>query len=213
MPTNLPLQITDLAHQYGQKTIFNKVNVELKRGECIALIGKSGCGKSTLLRDIAGLATPCSGQIHIDGNLVFSKNKSIPTENRKVGMLFQDYALFPTMNVRQNIGFGLYGKTKSEIANRVDSLLQLTELKNWAHHYPHQLSGGQQQRTALARAIAPKPKLLLLDEPFANIDTRLRTQLSNSIRMALSHEKIAAIMVTHDRNDAFALNLHRKFKK
>lgn len=205
MPTTTPLQIKNLAHSYGSLTIFSQVNLTLGQGECVVLLGKSGCGKSTLLRDIAGLTTPKEGQIQIDKQVVFDKDSrySLPTEKRQVGMLFQDYALFPTMTVQQNIAFGLHNQPNTN--TRVRELLRLTELEALENRYPHQLSGGQQQRTALARALAPKPKLLLLDEPFANIDARLRAQLGNAIRRAIEYEKIAAIMVTHDRNDAFSL--------
>ena len=200
-----PLLIKNLLHKYGNKIIFSSVNLELSQGECVVLLGKSGCGKSTLLRDVAGLSTPESGHIKIADQMVFdgSKKYSKPTEKRQVGMLFQDYALFPTMTVKQNIAFGLHNQSNQQ--QRVLELLKLTELESLANRYPHQLSGGQQQRTALARALAPRPNLILLDEPFANIDARLRNQLGNAIRRAITSEKVSAIMVTHDRNDAFSL--------
>ena len=200
------LQIQDLAHHYEQKCIFSDIDLHLAKGECVALLGASGCGKSTLLRDIAGLSIPSAGTIHIHEQLVWSRGHSTPIQQRQIGLVFQDYALFPGHNVRQNIAFGLHKLSAQQQHQLVNSWLQRMNLEHRAQHLPSQLSGGQQQRVALARALAPQPKLLLLDEPFANIDSALRQQLGYLVRETLQDEGVSALLVTHDRQDALAFS-------
>jgi len=196
-----PLIIKNLECRFEDTSVFTNVNLEVAPGELIAVLGASGCGKTTLLRCIAGLMTPKSGEIVIGGELVASNGKTIiPIEQRGIGLVFQDYALFPYLSVRENIGFGL---SKPD-ADRVDSLLELTGIRDLANRRPNELSGGQQQRVALARSLAPNPHLLLLDEPFANVDTSRRTRIGQSLVDTLTAENKAGLFVTHDQNDAMA---------
>ncbi|MFA6038209.1 MAG: ABC transporter ATP-binding protein [Legionellales bacterium] len=198
-----PLIITNLSCEY-QQPVFDQLNLTVYPGEFMAIFGPSGCGKSTLLRAITGLIAPQSGEINIAGLTVFCDGKNIiPVEKRKVGLVFQDYALFPFQTVAENIGFGL--EKSAHKSARVAELLTLINMTHLAERLPSQLSGGQQQRVALARALAPKPKLLLLDEPFANVDITLRQQLISALQQLVKHENVSVIFVTHDRNEAFAL--------
>jgi iron(III) transport system ATP-binding protein len=192
--------IKNLSHQFGNKTIYKDINFDIEQGECVALLGESGCGKTTLLRSIAGLETPSSGEIHIDNNIVFSDRIVVKTAKRGVGLVFQEYALFPQLTVTENISFGM------QDSNRLRYLLKLIDMEDHADRLPHQLSGGQQQRVAIARALAPRPKMLLLDEPFANIDSHRRMDLGTEIRRILSNEGTSALFVTHDQTDALSLS-------
>ena len=196
-------RVVNLSHRYGNRWIFKHLSLEIKQGECLALLGESGCGKTTLLRNIAGLEKGEGGEIKLGDQLVYSDTSLfVPTAQRGIGLVFQDYALFPSQTVQQNIAFGI----SSQQQDRIQYLLDLIGLTSHANHYPHQLSGGQQQRVALARALAPKPKLLLLDEPFANIDAHRRMELGEELRRILSREQTSALFVTHDQNDALSLS-------
>ena len=199
------LRVAQLSHQYGKNTVFQSVSLSLEQGQCMAILGPSGCGKTTLIRGIAGLITPTTGQIQIHGETVVQNGKSLvgPAE-RGVSMVFQDYALFPSMTVAQNVAFGIQDQPDSE--SRVQRLLKLAEIESLADRFPAQLSGGQQQRVALLRALAPRPKLLLLDEPFANVDSHLKQQLGAALRRILAHEGASAIFITHDQSDALSLS-------
>ena len=165
--------------------------------ELLALVGPSGCGKSTLLRSIAGLE-PADGQVLLDGVDV----SALPTERRRIGLVFQDHALFPHLRVAQNLTFGVRHLSRRERAVLVDELLELVRLPGLAKRYPHELSGGEQQRIALARALAPQPPVVLLDEPFANLDASLRDSLRSDVITALRERRTSAILVTHDRDEA-----------
>lgn len=199
--SNSPLVISGLSCAYQQQLILDDIHLEVKKGEFMAILGPSGCGKSTLLRLISGLAIAHQGKIEIAGKTVSENGVNlIPVEKRNVGLVFQDYALFPFQTVRENIGFGI-----NHNRARVDELLSLIHMTHLADRLPCQLSGGQQQRVALARALAPRPPLLLLDEPFANVDTTLRQQLIRALQQLVAHEHTSVILVTHDRNEAFAL--------
>ncbi|HLF67495.1 MAG TPA: ABC transporter ATP-binding protein [Gammaproteobacteria bacterium] len=201
MSNSSPLMINDLSCAYHDQPILDNIHLEVKPGEFMAILGPSGCGKSTLLRLISGLASAREGEIHIAGTTVVKNGLNIiPVEKRNVGLVFQDYALFPFQTVRENIGFGIRNNRA-----RVDELLKLIHMSHLADRLPYQLSGGQQQRVALARALAPRPPLLLLDEPFANVDTTLRQQLIRALQQLVAHENTSVILVTHDRNEAFAL--------
>ena len=196
-----PLVINNLACRFENTSVFENINLVVEPGELIAVLGASGCGKTTLLRCIAGLMTPQEGQILIGGETVANNGRIlVPIEQRGIGLVFQDYALFPYQNVRENVGFGLSASNP----NRVDSLLELTGIFDLAERKPSELSGGQQQRVALARALAPNPHLLLLDEPFANVDTLRRTQIGQNLVATLAAENRAGLFVTHDQNDAMA---------
>ncbi len=180
----------------------NNLDLQIDEGELVALLGPSGCGKTTTLRLIAGFETPDAGSIYISGDLVAGEHHVVPPERRSIGMVFQDYALFPHLTVTKNIAFGLRGVDKQVRRERLSELLELTGLANFADRLPHELSGGQQQRVALARSLAPKPKLILLDEPFSNLDTEMRLQMRVEVRDLLKSLGTTAILVTHDQQEA-----------
>jgi iron(III) transport system ATP-binding protein len=200
------LRIDDITCRYGDKEVLRDLSFEVDQGSIACLLGASGCGKTTALRAIAGLEPIHSGSIQLAGTTLSTPALCLPPEQRQVGMVFQDYALFPHLTVRANIAFGLHGLSKREQDERCDQLLALIRLEDYADVYPHQLSGGQQQRIALARALAPRPKLLLLDEPFSNLDTELRRALSLEVRDILRQHQTTAILVTHDQNEAFTMS-------
>lgn len=199
------LSLSGVSLGYGQEMVVHDVTFAMQPGELGCLLGPSGCGKSTLLRAIAGFEPIAQGQIFLGGVEVASRIQHRPPEQRRVAMVFQDLALFPHMTIAQNIAFGLDGWSAQAKQARVEQLLALVGLPELAKRYPHELSGGQQQRIALARAMAPKPELLLLDEPFSSLDTELREELAEQVRDILKHEGICALMVTHDQMEAFAM--------
>jgi iron(III) transport system ATP-binding protein len=167
------------------------------------VVGPSGGGKSTLLRLIAGLETPARGTITIDGKLVSSPTHQVPPENRNVGMVFQDLALFPHLNVAGNLGFGLKTRGRSQAeADRIRTLLEVFEIQHLANRSPHELSGGQRQRVAIARSLAPNPALLMLDEPFAGLDPELRNRLLHRLKQILDQSQTTLVFVTHHRDEA-----------
>jgi ABC-type spermidine/putrescine transport systems, ATPase components len=200
------LRIDSITCRYGDKEVLRDLSFEVEQGHIACLLGASGCGKTTALRAIAGLEPIHSGSIQLAGLTLSTPTHNLPPEKRQVGMVFQDYALFPHLTVRENIAFGLHGLSKHEQNERTAQLLALIRLEEYAALYPHQLSGGQQQRIALARALAPRPKLLLLDEPFSNLDTELRRALSLEVRDILRKHQTTAILVTHDQNEAFTMS-------
>jgi iron(III) transport system ATP-binding protein len=197
---NLQVQYPDRPHPSA-----DAVNLRLQAGEVGVLIGPSGCGKTTLLRAVAGLEPVTRGEIRLAGQLVSSANTRVPPESRRIGMVFQDYALFPHLSVQDNVRFGLHHQTRDEQQRRVREVLDLVGLVSSAGRYPHELSGGQQQRVALARALAPAPQLLLLDEPFSNLDVELRERLALEVRGILKQANTTALFVTHDQMEAFAI--------
>ncbi|MBA4256222.1 MAG: ABC transporter ATP-binding protein [Polaromonas sp.] len=181
------------------------VTLGLAAGEIGVLIGPSGCGKTTLLRAVAGLERATAGSIAMARQVVSAPDTHVPAELRRIGMVFQDYALFPHLDVAANVGFGLAHLPKAERTARVDEVLALVGLAHLQTRYPHELSGGQQQRVALARALAPRPRLLLLDEPFSNLDVDLRERLAHEVRGILKAAGATALFVTHDQLEAFAI--------
>ena len=203
MPCKLEIREIDLS--YDGKPVVQNFSMQLAENRIGCLLGPSGCGKTTVLRTIAGFEQPDGGTILIDGRRVSDPKRHLPPEQRHIGMVFQDFSLFPNMSVADNIRFGLRGWPRKEQRQRVDELLDLVSLGDRARAYPHQLSGGQQQRVALARAMAPRPALLLLDEPFSSLDVELREQLAREVRTILHEENITAILVTHDQHEAFAM--------
>ncbi len=201
---NILLDLQEVSQHYGSKTVINNLSMSLQQGQIGCLLGPSGCGKTTILRCIAGFESVSAGQILLAGRRVSSSDEHLATEKRQIGMVFQDYALFPHLTAIDNIGFGLKGPRQQNQA-RCEELLTLIGLHDIAGLYPHQLSGGQQQRVALARALAPRPALLLLDEPFSNLDVELRERLCFQVRDILKREGTTALMVTHDQHEAFAV--------
>lgn len=181
------------------------VSFGLAAGDIGVLIGPSGCGKTTLMRAVAGLERVAAGEIRVEGQVLGSASVHVPAENRRIGMVFQDYALFPHLDVGGNIAFGLHELPRSQRAARVTEVLELVGLPGTERRFPHELSGGQQQRVALARALAPRPRLLLLDEPFSNLDVDLRERLAHEIRAILKAAHATALFVTHDQLEAFAI--------
>jgi iron(III) transport system ATP-binding protein len=201
------LELEQLCVQYPGQThpAVHQVNFGLMAGQIGVLIGPSGCGKTTLLRTIAGLESVQAGSISLSGKMVSSPGQSVPPEQRHMGMVFQDYALFPHLNVGKNVAFGIHDWPADQRQARVAEVLGLVGLGEQIHRFPHELSGGQQQRVALARALAPKPKLLLLDEPFSNLDVDLRERLAQELRAILKEAGATALFVTHDQFEAFAV--------
>jgi iron(III) transport system ATP-binding protein len=184
--------------------VLNDINLSLKKGEIVAIVGESGSGKTTLTRLISGLETPNSGLIKVNNTIVNSDSIFIAPEKRNIGMVFQDYALFPHLTVGKNIAYGLSKFEDKE--QRILEVLALVNMTTYINRYPHQLSGGQQQRVALARALAPKPEILILDEPFSNLDVMLRIQLRDEIFDIIRKANVTAIFVTHDTQDAIAIS-------
>jgi len=199
------LELTNLHASHHKQAVLNGITLTMSAGEIGCLLGPSGCGKTTLLRCIAGLHDLSKGKIVLNENTLSTPNNLVATEARKIGMVFQDYALFPHMTIYENIGFGIEKLTIKQKSERIKELLDLVGLPGIEQRYPHQLSGGQQQRIALARALAPKPNFLLLDEPFSGLDIELRESLAKEVRSILKQEGIGALMVTHNQNEAFAM--------
>jgi len=199
------LVLRGVSQSYGVQKVIRDLSFTLKKGDIGCLLGASGCGKTTALRCIAGFEPVQSGQIHIGGELVSQPGWSLAAEKRRIGMVFQDYALFTHLSVAQNVSFGLRDLPKVQAQARVAELLELVGLAPQAGQYPHQLSGGQQQRVALARALAPRPRLILMDEPFSNLDVELRERLSLEVRDIFKREATTALIVTHDQHEAFSL--------
>ncbi len=202
---NTELTLKDVAVGYNGHAVIEGVCFTLQAGEIGCLLGPSGCGKTSLLRAIAGFEQISRGEIVLRNRIVSQPGKNVATEQRRVGLVFQDFALFPHLTIAQNVAFGLRHLSIKERKHRVLELLQLVNLKNLHDTHPHQLSGGQQQRIALIRAMAPCPDILLMDEPFSSMDTELREQLSSEVRNLLKHDGITAILVTHDQHEAFAM--------
>jgi len=201
----MQLEVRDLTVAYGGKPVVAGVSFALQEGTIGCLLGPSGCGKTTLLRAIAGFEPVTAGEIWLHGRRVSSPGETLAPERRRVGMVFQDFALFPHLTVAGNIGFGLRPVSRAERERRTEELLELVGMTDAARRYPHQLSGGMQQRVALARAMAPRPEVLLLDEPFSSMDAELREGLAREVRELLRRDGITAILVTHDQLEAFAM--------
>lgn len=203
------LDIKDISLAYntpeGPKTVVNHLDLKVDKGHIGCLLGASGCGKTTVLRAIAGFEPLRAGTIHLNKQLLSSEDFTLVPEKRQVGMMFQDYALFPHLTIEKNIGFGLRKRDKNVRIERIEEMLELVGLEDLGKRYPHELSGGQQQRVALARALAPEPSLLLLDEPFSNLDVDTRERLAFEVREILQKTGLTAILVTHNQAEAFAI--------
>ncbi|MFS0728050.1 ABC transporter ATP-binding protein [Paenibacillus sp. 1P07SE] len=201
------LVIQGLTYRYERQRprILENVSMTMNHGEIVGILGASGSGKSTLLRLIAGLETPEQGEIRLGDRLLSGAQTELAPAERNVGMVFQDYALFPHLKVADNIAFGLHRLSRSERRSRVAEMLELTRMAEYARRYPHELSGGQQQRVALARALAPGPELLLMDEPFSSLDTALKQSIRSELRAILQSSGISCLLVSHDEEDVAAI--------
>ncbi len=199
------LDIREIACRYHGHTVVRQLSFHANRGQIVCLLGPSGCGKTTVLRAIAGLEPVTAGEILLEGRLLSRRGFMVPPHKRGLGMVFQDYALFPHLTVLENIGFGIRNRSRRERDAQAMQLLETVGLAGYGKRYPHELSGGQQQRVALARALAADPKLMLLDEPFSNLDIDLRERLGMEIRELLLERGITTVLVTHDQHEAFAL--------
>ena len=202
------LRVRGLEKRYGDVEVLRGIDLDVERGEFLALLGPSGCGKTTALRVVAGFERPHAGSIEIGGDRVYDATASggrwVPPEGRRVGMVFQDYALFPHLSVARNIAFGLPRNAANREA-RVTSALATVGLAGLGDRTPDQLSGGQQQRVALARALAPEPEVILLDEPFSNLDADLRASVREEVRQILREAGMTAVLVTHDQEEALSI--------
>ena len=199
------LELRAVEQKYGEQTVVRDVSFALERGSIGCILGPSGCGKTTLLRGIAGFEAVSAGEIVLDGEVVTRPGYRLAPERRRLGMVFQDYALFPHLSVDGNLRFGLRALSKRDADARVEELAALVGIGEALDKYPHELSGGQQQRTALARALAARPEVILLDEPFSNLDVDLRERLSLELREIIKASGATAVLVTHDQQEAFAI--------
>jgi iron(III) transport system ATP-binding protein len=200
---SVPIAVQAMRKSFGAVTVLDGVDLHVEPGSIVALLGPSGCGKTTLLRLIAGLEQPDAGEVHIGGQVVSGAGKFVAPERRRVGMVFQDWALFPHLSVTRNVGYGLARGERH--GPKVDAALAMVGLAGFGDRMPHTLSGGQKQRVALARALAPAPAALLLDEPFSNLDTSLRAQVRTEVHRLLNQLGITTVFVTHDQAEAFVL--------
>ena len=199
----LSLENIGFSYPKSEKPTLQGFNLSIQKGDCIGLVGASGCGKSTLLRLIAGLEPLETGSIILDAQVLSAPKLSVPPEKRHIGMVFQNYCLFPHLSVRNNIAYGI--RQRQHKKERVNEMLALIDMQAHADRYPYQLSGGQQQRVALARSLAPKPKIILMDEPFSNLDATLKQSVRQEVKAILQAENMTSIIVTHDLQDTEAL--------
>lgn len=199
------LTIQNLNLGYDNKTVLRIDDLQLNKGDIGCVLGPSGSGKSSFLHVVCGINSPMSGSIHLNQRIVFDAEVNVPASDRAVGMVFQDLCLFPHMTVAQNVAYGLHSILKAARDSRIEEVLSLVELSDFANRFPYELSGGQQQRVAIARALAPRPEILLMDEPFSSLDPSLREQLASDLRVLLKKLGITALIVTHDQQEAFAM--------
>ncbi|MEX2149874.1 MAG: ABC transporter ATP-binding protein [Steroidobacteraceae bacterium] len=199
------LELRELTRKFGATAAVERLSIALDAGRIGCLLGPSGSGKTTVLRCIAGFERPDAGEVLAGGERLAAPGFWVPPERRRIGMVFQDYALFPHLAVLANVGFGLRDSARAQRQRRALEMLELVGLADQADKFPHELSGGQQQRVALARALAPRPRLVLLDEPFSNLDAEVRMELAQQVRTALTAEGATALLVTHDQREAFAI--------
>ncbi len=206
-PSTSPISVRGLCVAYDGPQVLRGVDLEVEAGSIVSLLGPSGCGKTTLLRSIAGLQEASAGEIHIADRLVTGPSVHVPAEQRRIGMVFQDWALFPHLTVGKNVAYGLSRDIRKTAAgdDRVCEALDLVGLSDVSDRMPQSLSGGQQQRVALARALAPQPEVLLLDEPFSNLDTALRVEIRTEVHRILTSLQVTSVFVTHDQDEAFVL--------
>lgn len=197
------LEVEGIEKRFGDVTAVDSASLSVARSEMVALLGPSGCGKTTLLRVVAGFELPDAGEVRLDGRVLNGPRTFVPPEKREIGMVFQDYALFPHLDVARNVSFGM--RTRTDKPKRVQQLLELVGLEGLGSRMPHELSGGQQQRVALARTLAAEPSLMLLDEPFSNLDPAMRTRVRAEVRTIIKDLGITALFVTHDQEEALSV--------
>lgn len=202
------LKINSIRCGYEDSVVVNDFTLSFRETTHNCLLGPSGCGKTTVLRAIAGFEPVTKGEIILNGRVISSKDILIPPEQRGIGMVFQDYALFPHLSVAENVAFGIRKQSKKQQQMVIDEMMELVGLRDCIERFPHELSGGQQQRVAVARALAPEPPLLLMDEPFSNLDSDLRERLALDIREILRQRKTTTLFVTHDQDEAFVIGEH-----
>ncbi|MDA8585712.1 ABC transporter ATP-binding protein [Rhodobacteraceae bacterium] len=202
--TSAGLTIEGLTRRFGGRAVVSDVSLRVTPGQVTCLLGPSGCGKSTTLRMIAGVERPDAGRVLVDGQVLSDDTMYVPAENRKIGLMFQDFALFPHMSVAANVAFGLKG-SKADKYRRAGEMLARVRLDGFSDAYPHELSGGEQQRVALARALAAKPRIFLMDEPFSGLDDRLRDGVRDETLEILKEENTAVVLVTHDPDEAMRM--------
>lgn len=200
--SNPVISVDNIAVRYGSDAAVEDFSLDVEEGSLVVLVGPSGCGKTTALRAIAGFEPVTNGTVSVRGSLVSSPDTFVPPERRSVGMVFQEYALFPHISVAENVGYGVRGAERVE---RVSQVLRLVGLEDLAQRFPHELSGGEQQRVALARALAPEPDVVLLDEPFSNLDAPQRERMRRELRKILKAAHATAVLVTHDQAEALAI--------
>ncbi len=200
------LELDGASKAYAETPVVEDLSLSVHEGELLTLLGPSGCGKTTTLRLIAGLERPTEGVVRIEGEAVAGEGSFLPPEERDVGVVFQEFALFPHLTARENVAFGLADRSETERERRVEDLLELVGLTDHGEKYPQELSGGQQQRVALARSLAPEPRLLLLDEPFSNLDVDLRVEMREEVRRILKEAGVTAVSVTHDQEEAMSIS-------
>ena len=198
------LEIRNLVRTFGDRRVVDGVSLRIEAGQVTCLLGPSGCGKSTTLRMIAGVEMQDSGEIHVDGSLICDTVFRVPPERRQIGLMFQDFALFPHLSVADNVGYGLNGP-RSQKRTRVEEMLERVHMGRFIDAFPHQLSGGEQQRVALARALAPRPRIMLMDEPFSGLDNRLRDGIRDETLAILKEEDTAVLLVTHEPDEAMRM--------
>ena len=200
------LELAEITKRFGEDTAVENVSIDVHEGELLTLLGPSGCGKTTTLRMIAGLAEPTGGTIRLADEKVAGASTAVSPENRDVGLVFQEFALFPHLTVGENVAFGLTDADGGEEYGRVQEMLELVDLEGYEDRNPESLSGGERQRVALARSLAPEPDVLLLDEPFSNLDVRLRIEMRQEVRRILKEAGVTAISVTHDQEEALSIS-------
>ncbi|WP_137286980.1 ABC transporter ATP-binding protein [Halorussus salinisoli] len=204
--TETVLELDGVVKEYAAETAVDSLSLSVREGELLTLLGPSGCGKTTTLRMMAGLERPDGGEVRLGGEVVADEERFCKPENRDVGLVFQDFALFPHLTVAENVAFGLTDADERETDRRVAELLDLVDLAGHRDATPNELSGGQQQRVALARSLAPEPEILLLDEPFSNLDVRLRVEMREEVRQILKEAGVTAVSVTHDQEEALSIS-------
>ncbi|WP_409338697.1 ABC transporter ATP-binding protein [Halalkalicoccus ordinarius] len=205
-PETTALELDGVTKRYGPETAVSDLSVSVREGELLTLLGPSGCGKTTTLRMIAGLERPDDGRVRVGDSTVADGNAFVGPESRDIGIVFQNFALFPHLSAAENVGFGLDDRPEDEREARVEELLDLVGLADHADSEPSELSGGQQQRIALARSLAPEPEILLLDEPFSNLDVDLRVEMREEVRRILKEAGVTGISVTHDQEEAMSIS-------